>query len=91
MRKLNENRLTKIYTPIFLDAKCSGIQHLAALIKDLELGSRVNLIPQSETDEVGDIYSYIVGPINNELNKLAKENIEFAHFENIALTRSIVK
>jgi DNA-directed RNA polymerase len=91
MRKLHENRLTKINTPIFLDATCSGIQHLAALIKDLELGSRVNLIPQSETDEVGDIYSYIVNPINKELNKLAKENIDFSHFDNIALTRSIIK
>jgi DNA-directed RNA polymerase len=50
--------------PIYLDATCSGIQHLSSLIKDLESGSKVNLLTQSKKDKVGDIYSELLEPIN---------------------------
>lgn len=43
MRELDRDPKWIIKTPIFLDATCSGIQHLAALLKDVELGAMVNL------------------------------------------------
>ena len=44
MRELDRDPNYIIKTPVFLDATCSGIQHLAALLRDLELGTIVNLI-----------------------------------------------
>lgn len=91
IRKLNKDIKAKIYTPVFLDATCSGIQHLAALIKDFELGSRVNLIKQNDDDLVGDIYTFILDPINKALNRIGKTNEEYKHFTKINLTRSLIK
>ena len=89
--KWEKNPQTKIYTPIFLDATCSGIQHFAGLLKDYDLGSKVNLIAQNSNDVVGDIYSYILDPVNKEINKFGKENPEFTHFSNLALKRKDIK
>ena len=50
--------------PIFFDATCSGIQHLAGLMRDEELSREVNLGEQSEEDPVADIYSKLANPIN---------------------------
>lgn len=91
MNKLHLNPNEKVFTPIFLDATCSGIQHFAGLLQDFELGSRVNLIPQENTDEVGDIYSFILEPLNEAINNYGKENIEFSHFTNLNFTRKILK
>jgi len=56
LRELDKDPNYKVHMPIFLDATCSGIQHIAALIKDFESGKKVNLIPQKKSDTVGDIY-----------------------------------
>ena len=91
IRELHKNPKSKIKLPIFLDATCSGIQHFAALLKDLELGSKVNLIPQEETDEVGDIYNEITDPINRAINKYGEDNPEYFNLSMIKLTRKILK
>ena len=92
MKKIKEDPNYIVRLPVFLDATCSGIQHLAALIKDYELGSRVNLIPSSESDSVGDIYSDMLDPINEEINKYGKEKLgDFLKFKDIVLTRQIIK
>ena len=92
IKKLHEDPNYIVRLPVFLDATCSGIQHLAALIKDYELGSRVNLIPSSESDSVGDIYSDMLDPINEEINKYGKEKLgDFLKFKDIVLTRQIIK
>ncbi len=38
LKQWDKDPQTKIYTPIFLDATCSGIQHFAGLLKDYDLG-----------------------------------------------------
>jgi len=68
LKELDNNPKFKVHMPIFLFATCSGIQHLAALIKDLKSAVKVNLTPQSDKDEVGDIYSYLIDPINKAIN-----------------------
>ena len=45
IKELQNNPNYAVKIPVFLDATCSGIQHLAALIKDCELAKEVNLIP----------------------------------------------
>jgi DNA-dependent RNA polymerase-like protein len=92
IKKLHQNHKAVINLPIFLDATCSGIQHLAALMKDLDSASRVNLIEQNNDEPVADIYSDVVGPVNEALNKFGLENMQtHSHFTRIKLTRKEIK
>lgn len=91
MKNLHEDPKAKVYISIFLDATCSGIQHFAALLKDLDLGSKVNLIPQKDTDNVGDIYSEIMDDVNKAVNEFGDKNPEFYSLSKVKLTREIVK
>ena len=91
MKEIHNNPNAIIKTPVFLDATCSGIQHLAALMKDLELGSNTNLLPSTDNDKPGDIYSILLDPINKAINKFGEENLEFAMLSLVKLNRSLVK
>lgn len=91
MKQLHNNPLSIIKTPVFLDATCSGIQHLAALLQDLELGSHVNLTPYNDKDKPGDIYSEIVGPINETLNKYGEENPDYINLSFVKFNRKLLK
>jgi DNA-directed RNA polymerase len=92
IKKLHLNHKAIIHLPIFLGATCSGIQHLAALMKDLDSASRVNLIEQNNDEIVADIYSDVVGPVNEALNKFGLENMQtHSHFTRIQLTRKEIK
>ena len=72
MKELHYNPKYKIKTPIFLDATCNGIQHLAAILQDIELGTQVNLLPNNK-DNPEDFYSKISNPINKAINKYGKK------------------
>jgi DNA-directed RNA polymerase len=44
------------HVPVRLDATCSGIQHLAALMRDRSSGQSVNLIPTGKREDIyGDV------------------------------------
>jgi DNA-directed RNA polymerase, mitochondrial len=79
-----------IYTPVFLDATCSGIQHLAAILKDFDLGKNVNLV-DTTNDKVIDIYSNLLPQINYSINKCGIEDPIFSQLKNIRLERKHVK
>ena len=68
----------EIKIPILFDATCSGIQHLASLIQDVELASKVNLIVKSPKLGIkivpADIYNELRKPINEEIRKTGREN-----------------
>ena len=64
MRELDKNPEFNVKLPVCLDATCSGIQHLAAIIKDCELAKEVNLIPNGNLDVPADIYETLRTPIN---------------------------
>jgi DNA-directed RNA polymerase len=70
------------------NAICSGIQHLAALLSDFNLGLNVNLVP---SENIADIYTSLLEPINNNINKFGQENIEFNNLSEIKLTRKNIK
>jgi DNA-directed RNA polymerase len=91
MRELDNNPNAIIKTPVFLDATCSGIQHLAALMKDLELGANTNLISSKMEDKPEDIYETLLEPINNAINEFGEENVEYPMLSLVKLTRKEVK
>jgi DNA-directed RNA polymerase len=51
------------HVPIALDGSCSGVQHYAAILRDEETGSRVNLIPSDEPSDVYGDVSDMLRPI----------------------------
>ncbi len=91
MRELDKNPKALVHTPIFLDATCSGIQHLAGLMQDHELGTRVNLISQTDESKVEDLYQSLVDPINKALNEYGESHIEYVELSTLKLDRSILK
>lgn len=91
MKKLYNNPDTIIKTPVFLDATCSGIQHLAGIMQDLELGTHVNLTPYKNKDKPDDIYSQIVTPINEAINNYGYDNNNYFNLQNLKFTRKILK
>ena len=57
------------YLPIFIDASCSGMQHLAALSLDETIGKFTNLVP---SDEPQDLYMYVADSLWNKLEDLSR-------------------
>ena len=49
---------------IYIDATCSGIQHLGGMIRDVELAKCVNLISNPDLDAINDIYSSVLENLN---------------------------
>jgi DNA-directed RNA polymerase len=91
MRELHINPKALINTPVFLDATCSGIQHLSALLLDLELGISVNLTPYKQEDGHNDIYYDLIEPINKVINKYGEDNHKISNLSLIELNRKIIK
>nr|QWO71390.1 RNA polymerase [Termitomyces sp. T123] len=92
LKKLKENPSLLVHFPIFIDATCSGIQHIAGMIKDTDLGLNVNLTKQGKEDKVQDIYTKLLTAINYAIflegNNL---NSKFPKLKHVKLTRSEVK
>ncbi len=55
--------------PIYLDATCSGLQHLSAMISDTNLAKYVNINKSSKDDLPADVYSYMIKIIEAKINK----------------------
>nr|YP_010130257.1 DNA-dependent RNA polymerase [Clavaria fumosa]QPZ51159.1 DNA-dependent RNA polymerase [Clavaria fumosa] len=91
VKELHKNPNTIIKIPVFLDATCNGIQHLAAIMQDIELGTKVNLIPYESEDKPRDIYFELIDPINKAINKFGKENDEYNTLSLVKLNRKIIK
>jgi DNA-directed RNA polymerase, mitochondrial len=87
--KKNPNYLVKL--PVWLDATCSGIQHLAAIMRDFQLASEVNLIPQKDDEGVADIYNTLRIEINERIRAEGRDNYVFSNLEKVDLQRSDVK
>lgn len=87
--KMNPDYIVKM--PVFLDATCSGIQHLAALIKDKELAAEVNLVDIPGVDKPSDIYQSLVEPINEAIHAKGAEGFKYANLLEVKLRRKDVK
>jgi hypothetical protein len=88
MKEIHNNPNAIIKSPVVLDATCNGIQHLAAILQDLELGTKVNLVPNEYPK---DIYSELLEPINEAINKYGEDNDKYYPLSLIKLNRKIIK
>ena len=92
MKELNKDSNYLVKLPIWLDATCSGIQHLTAIIRDINLANHVNLIEQNEYSKPADLYNQIKEPLNSLIREEGmKENSSYPNLKNIELTRKIIK
>jgi len=89
MIKLRDNSNYIVYNPIFLDATCSGVQHFAAMLLDLELSKYVNLV--NTNDSVNDFYSQLIPSINQAIKDSYKDNVKNIKFQDINLNRALLK
>jgi len=90
MKKLKDDPNYIVHNPIFLDATCSGVQHFAAMLLDLELSRYVNLV--NADDHVKDFYSVLVPKINQAINdSWANKDVKNYKFAEICLDRSLLK
>jgi DNA-directed RNA polymerase len=89
MEKVFIKKDLKINNPILFDASCSGIQHLSAMTKEVDMAIQVNLIPTSENPELDapkDFYTYALERVREALRKHPKEVLN-----KISLNRKIIK
>ena len=91
MIKLNIDPKYKVRLPVFLDATCSGIQHLAAIMRDIQLASNVNLIPQDDNHKVADIYNSLREPINELIREEGRNNYLYSNLMYVDLQRNDIK
>jgi DNA-directed RNA polymerase len=76
------------HLPISFDGSCSGLQHLSAMTRDLETGTRVNLVPQSKPQ---DIYQLVADTVATKVSE-DKDNSEVAaKVHNYGISRKLVK
>src|ERR1700739_3923533 len=64
IKNLDKDPNYLVQLPVFWDATCSGIQHLTAIIKDVNLAHHVNLVEQAADSKPADLYSTTKEPIN---------------------------
>jgi DNA-directed RNA polymerase len=91
MKELSVNPNFEVKLPVFLDATNSGIQHLAAIMRDLQLATQVNLIPQDDNSKIGDIYNSLREPINELIRLEGRNNELFPNLKYVDLQRSDIK
>src|SRR5258708_2225874 len=89
---INYKKNKKVYLPVSLDATCSGIQHFATMLKDIELAKSVNVIPNPEQkDKVQDIYSEMIEPTHKILKEFANDNPKYHKLGMVKLNRKLIK
>jgi DNA-directed RNA polymerase len=93
MLEHHSNPKAIVKLPVVFDATFRGIQHFAALLTDMCLASKVNILfdENIKPERVQDLYSDKINPINmaiNEYGIIYKDNINLSV---IKLDRSIIK
>ncbi|RKF57508.1 putative DNA-directed RNA polymerase [Golovinomyces cichoracearum] len=92
-----ENFVTHL--PIFIDATCNGLQHLAAMSSETNLANLVNLMKSSDTDQPEDVYTEMSKKVIEEIKSLVLKKVEdkvvsdpkYAILLNLKIDRSFVK
>eukprot|EP00178_Gracilaria_changii_P002432 TRINITY_DN135_c0_g1_i10.p2 TRINITY_DN135_c0_g1~~TRINITY_DN135_c0_g1_i10.p2 ORF type:complete len:953 (-),score=153.11 TRINITY_DN135_c0_g1_i10:16304-19162(-) len=74
--------------PISMDGSCNGLQHYAALGRDVAGGVQVNLVPN---DRPQDVYSGVAELVREKVARLADEGDEIAQLVRDKITRKVVK
>lgn len=74
--------------PISMDGSCNGLQHYAALGRDVEGGTQVNLVP---SDRPQDVYTGIAKLVGDKVDHLAAQGDEFGLLMRGKVSRKVVK
>jgi len=91
LKNISKNSKSFVKIPVFLDATCNGIQHISAIIQDIDLAKEVNLIYDDKDDQIKDFYSKMIPIINKSLHDLGNTKLGFETFKQLHLTRSDLK
>lgn len=81
--------ITNFHTPICFDATCSGMQHLSALISEIDLGKMSNVIGEG-LEIRNDVYESVANLVNNKIKSIKDINIK-TKFEQIDFNRKLLK
>jgi DNA-directed RNA polymerase len=74
---------------VYLDATCSGLQHLASMVKDENLSKYVNLAKSTCSNKPYDLYQIMADKVLQSINKLdVKERVSFLELN---INRKFVK
>lgn len=74
--------------PVSMDGSCNGLQHYAALGRDIEGGTQVNLVPN---DSPQDVYTGIAELVSAKVDKMAEEGDKFGMLMKGKVSRKVVK
>lgn len=74
--------------PVHQDGSCNGLQHYAALGRDLEGGTSVNLCP---SERPNDVYSDVAELVERERREDAKKGVHIACLLENKIQRRVVK
>lgn len=74
--------------PISMDGSCNGLQHYAALGRDVEGGTQVNLVPN---DRPQDVYTGIAKLVSQKVEKMAEEGDPLGVLLEGKVSRKVVK
>lgn len=77
--------------PVLLDATCNGLQHLAAMSKDINLAKKVNLLASSSNIDPEDCYSMMVEPVKAGVKDLVEREPKYANLSKLIINRILVK
>ena len=89
--QVNNNNNYLFHTPICFDATCSGIQHLSAILSDIQLAKETNIIPiENNSDSPQDVYSLLAKEVSNTINNLEDKELRTV-LNKINPTRKLMK
>lgn len=77
--------------PIYLDATCSGLQHLSRMINDSNLAEYVNILNSTRYDIPNDVYSHMISFVNEKIQGLIEKDNSLAILNNIEINREFIK
>lgn len=86
---LNKNNFIS-RLPVYLDATCSGLQHLSTMINDTNLAKHVNIKKSNKEDIPMDVYSHMIFFVNNKIQEYIKIDNSLAILNNIKISRSFI-
>lgn len=77
--------------PILLDATCSGLQHLSAMVGESTIAKNVNLLESDPNMKPHDFYQFCIDLINKKIKDFTEENPLYIRLSKLNLTRSVIK
>jgi DNA-directed RNA polymerase len=77
--------------PIYKDATCNGLQHLAVMISDVNLAKYVNILRSSKDDLPQDVYGFMVTKVKNKIKELIENDSDYAKLDYINIIRKFIK